>query len=108
MRRAAKVTSQMSKQRITQGFTYPERAERRSRTIDAGLHAASALGLILSIAVTVTVVSMGIAQADTFASAAQSDAGRHALFALLGIAMAGMGGLTIAMVRASARARRYR
>jgi hypothetical protein len=80
------------------GFGHPilgKRGLRRRRTALAGLLATVAL--VISILVAVVAVSIGIARADIVL--ADSDSGRWALAILLGLLIAGMGGITACMMR---------
>ena len=78
------------------GFGHPilgKRGLRRRRTALAGLVATVAL--LISILVAIVAVSIGIARADIVLS----DSGRWALAILLGLLIAGMGGITACVVR---------
>ena len=72
-----------------------ERAHRRHAFADVPLLMLAAT-LVLSLAVAFTAVSIGIARADTLAPFGGS--GRLALAMLVGITIAGVGGLTAALV----------
>ena len=72
-----------------------ERAHRRHTFADVPLLMLTAT-LVLSVAVAFTAVSIGIARADTLAPFGGS--GRLALAMLVGVAIAGVGGLTAALV----------
>ncbi len=65
--------------------------------------AIASLALVLSLAVALTAVTIGIARADGLAAAAQDPHARFAAAILLALALAGMGGLTARMSRGSAR-----
>lgn len=54
--------------------------------------------LVLSLVVAFTAVSVGIARADTLVPFGGSGGGRLALAMLVGVIIAGMGGLTAALV----------
>jgi hypothetical protein len=80
------------------GFEHPilaKRALRHRRIALAELVATVAL--VISILVAVTVVSIGIARADTPISA--GDEGRLALAVFIGLLIAGMGGITALVAR---------
>jgi hypothetical protein len=86
------------------GFQNPvSRAQKKRRLAFAEL--IMTLALALSIAVAATAVSIGIARADTFAAAPIDDS-PYAVAALLGVVIAGMGGLTAMTAMDSARGRR--
>ena len=74
-----------------------ERAHRRHTFADVPLLMLTAT-LVLSVAVAFTAVSIGIARADTLVPFGGSGGGRLALAMLLGLIIAGMGGLTAALV----------
>lgn len=75
-----------------------ERSRKRQAFVDVGLLVTTA-ALVLSLAVAFAAVSIGIARADTLAPFGDLGGGRLVLAALVGVAIAGMGGLTAAMVR---------
>jgi hypothetical protein len=86
------------------GFEHPairrQRAQTRPMsTAYPGLITTAAL--VFSIVVAATAVSMGMARADTLTTIAESDGGRLALATMVGLVLAGMGGLTAAMFRGS-------
>jgi hypothetical protein len=74
-----------------------ERAHKRHAFADMPLLMLTAT-LVLSLAVAFTVVSIGIARADTLAPFGGSGSGRLALAMLVGVVIAGVGGLTAALV----------
>jgi ABC-type antimicrobial peptide transport system ATPase subunit len=74
-----------------------ERSRRRHGFADAAL-IVTTVALVVSLVIAVTVVSIGIARADTLVPIAESGSGRFALAILLALVIAGMGGLTAAMV----------
>lgn len=76
-----------------------ERSRKRHEFADVAL-LVTTVTLVVSIVIAATVVSIGIARADTLVPIADSGGGRLALTLLLGLVIAGMGGLTAAMVRA--------
>ena len=55
--------------------------------------------LIICIVVAATAVSFGMARADTLSSVAQGREGSLALVTLIGLLLAGMGGITAAVTR---------
>jgi len=59
---------------------------------------ALAAALVVSLVIAFTAVSIGIARADTLVPFGGSGGGRLALAMLLGLIIAGMGGLTAALV----------
>jgi hypothetical protein len=83
------------------GFEHPairrQRAQTRPSTAYPGL--ITTVALVFSIVVAATAVSMGMARADTLTAIAESDGGRLALATLVGLMLAGMGGLTAVMLR---------
>jgi hypothetical protein len=74
-----------------------ERAGKRHALADAPLVVLTA-ALVLSLAIAFTAVSIGIARADTLVPFGGSGSGRLALAMLVGVIIAGMGGLTAALV----------
>ena len=76
-----------------------ERSRRRHAFADVPLICLTA-ALVLSLVVAFTAVSIGIARADTLVpfGGSGSGSGRIALAMLVGIIIAGMGGLTAALV----------
>ena len=74
-----------------------ERSVRRRAFADVSLLVLTA-ALVLSLAVAFTAVSIGIARADTLEPFGGSGSGRLALAMLVGIVIAGVGGLTAALV----------
>lgn len=74
-----------------------ERSRRRHAFADVPLIMLTAT-LVLSLVVAFTAVSIGIARADTLAPFGGSGNGRLALAMLVGVVIAGMGGLTAALV----------
>ena len=75
-----------------------ERSRKRHAFGDVAL-LVTAGALVLSLVVAFTAVSIGIARADTLAPLGDLGGGRFAFAALLGLIIAGMGGLTAAMVQ---------
>jgi hypothetical protein len=75
-----------------------ERSRKRHEFADVAL-LVTTVTLVVSIVIAATVVSIGIARADTLVPIADSNGGRFALALLLGLVIAGTGGLTAAMVR---------
>ena len=75
-----------------------ERSRKRHGFADVAM-VMTAVALVLSLAVAFTAVSIGIARADTIVPFGGGDSGRLALAMLVGIVIAGMGGLTAALVR---------
>ncbi|MEX2034711.1 MAG: hypothetical protein WEA28_05920 [Xanthobacteraceae bacterium] len=74
-----------------------ERSRKRHEFADVAL-LVTTMTLVVSIVIAATVVSIGIARADTLVPIADSSGGRLALALLLGLVIAGMGGLTATMV----------
>ena len=74
-----------------------ERAGRRHTFADVPLLVLTA-ALVCSLAVAFTAVSIGIARADTLVPFGGSGSGRLVFAMLVGIMIAGMGGLTAALV----------
>ena len=74
-----------------------ERSRRRHAFADVPLIVLAA-ALVLSLVVAFTAVSIGIARADTLVPFGGSGSGRLALAMLVGVVIAGMGGLTAALV----------
>jgi hypothetical protein len=58
----------------------------------------TAITLVVSLVIAATVVSIGIARADTLVPIAESGGGRFTLVLVVGFVIAGMGGLTAAMM----------
>ena len=75
-----------------------ERSRKRHEFTDAAL-LVTTITLVVSLVIAVTAVSIGIARADTLVPLADSGGGRFALVVLVALVIAGMGGLTAAMVR---------
>jgi hypothetical protein len=74
------------------------RSRPRHAFVDVSLLVTTA-ALVVSLAVAATVVSIGIARADSLAHVAESGGGRFAVAAFVALVIAGLGGLTAAMVR---------
>jgi hypothetical protein len=74
-----------------------ERSRRRHAFVDVALLVTTG-ALVLSLVVAFTAVSIGIARADTLAPFGGIGGGRLALAAILGFGIAGMGGLTAAVM----------
>lgn len=74
-----------------------ERSSRRHEFVDLAL-IFTTIALVLSLVIAATAVSIGIARADTLSPIAESGGGRYALAILVGLIIAGMGGLTAAMM----------
>ncbi len=75
-----------------------EQSRKRPAFADVAL-ITTTIALVVSIAIAATVVSIGIARADTLDHIAQTSGGRFAFAAFLGFVIAGAGGLTAAMLR---------
>ena len=73
---------------------------------DTALLATTTVALMVSLVVAATVVSIGIARADTLGHVAGGSGGPLALAIFLVFLIAGMGGLTAARVRNGRRLRR--
>jgi len=74
-----------------------ERSRRRHAFADLPLIVLTA-SLVLSLVIAFTAVSIGIARADTLVPFGGGGSGRLALAMLVGVVIAGMGGLTAALV----------
>jgi hypothetical protein len=74
-----------------------ERSRKRHALADVSL-IALAVTLVVSLVIAFTAVSIGIARADTLVPFGGSGGGRLALAMLVGLVIAGMGGLTAALV----------
>jgi hypothetical protein len=74
-----------------------ERLRKRHAFADVPLIALAAT-LVVSLVIAFTAVSIGIARADTLVPFGGSGGGRLALAMLVGLIIAGMGGLTAALV----------
>lgn len=74
-----------------------ERSRKRHAFADLPLFVLAAT-LVVSLAIAFTAVSIGIARADTLVPFGGTGSGRLALAMLVGLVIAGMGGLTAAMV----------
>jgi hypothetical protein len=78
-----------------------ERSRRRHEFADVAL-IVTTLTLVVSLVIAFTVVSIGIARADTLASFASGGSGRLALtMTMVGLTIAGLGGLAAALVHRS-------
>jgi hypothetical protein len=75
-----------------------ERAQKRHALADLPLIVLT-VALTLSLVVAFSAVSIGIARADTLMPFGGSGSGRLALAMLVGLVIAGVGGLTAALVR---------
>jgi len=75
-----------------------ERSRKRHEFADAAL-IVTTITLVVSLVIAVTAVSIGIARADMLVPIADSGGGRFAFAVLVGLVIAGMGGLTAVMVR---------
>ena len=75
-----------------------ERSQKRHAFADVAL-LTTAVALVVCLAIAATVVSIGIARADTFGDIAQGSGGLFAVTAFLGLVIASVGGLTAAMTR---------
>ena len=74
-----------------------ERSRKRHAFADVPLFVLAAT-LVVSLAIALTAVSIGIARADTLAPFGESGSRRFALAMLVGFVIAGMCGLTAALV----------
>jgi len=74
-----------------------ERSRRRHEFADVGL-VVTTVTLVLSLVIAFTAVSIGIARADTIVPFGGGGSGRIVLAMLMGVMIAGMGGLTAALV----------
>jgi hypothetical protein len=74
-----------------------ERSRRRPACADVALIVIT-MALVVSLVVAFTAVSIGIARADTLVPYAGNGGGRVALAMFVGLVIAGMGGLTAALV----------
>ena len=74
-----------------------ERSRKRHEFADLAL-VVTTVTLAVSLVIAATAVSIGIARADTLVPIAESGGGRFALAIFLGLVIAGMGGLTAAVV----------
>jgi hypothetical protein len=80
------------------GFAHPtSRKSVKQRVVAIELMAM--VGLVVSLVIAVTAVSIGIAHAGTLGVITDSDNGPFAVAVFLGLVMAGMGGLTALMAR---------
>lgn len=77
-----------------------ERSRRRRAFVDVAL-LVTTVTLVLSLVVAFTAVSIGIARADTLAPFGDVGGGRLAFAAVVGVAIAGFGMLTAAVMRDS-------
>ena len=75
-----------------------ERSRKRQAFVAVGLVVTTAT-LVLSLVVAFTAVSIGIARADTLAPFGDLGGGRLVLAAIAGLGIAGIGGLTAAVMR---------
>ncbi len=74
-----------------------ERSRKRHALADMPL-IVTALSLVVSLMIAGSVVSVGIARADTLVPIAGGSGGRVAFAVFVGLVIAGMGGLTAAML----------
>jgi hypothetical protein len=82
----------------TVGFAHPTaRVSVKQRV--AAVELMAMVGIVVSLVVAVTAVSIGIARADTLKAVTDGDNGPFAVAVFLGLVMAGMGGLTALMAR---------
>jgi hypothetical protein len=82
-----------------------ERSRKRQAFVDIGL-IVTTVTLVLSLVVAFTVVSIGIARADTLAPFGDLGSGRLILTGVVGFVIASIAGLIAAMVRDESSARR--
>ena len=75
-----------------------ERSRQRQAFVDVGL-VVTAATLVLSLVVAFTAVSIGIARADTLAPFGDLDGGRVAFAGIVAVIIAGVSGLTAAVMR---------
>jgi hypothetical protein len=73
-------------------------SENRRAFADVAL-LATTIGLVLSLAIAITTVSIGIARADTLDAIVSDNSGRACLAVFFALVLTGMGGLTAAVVR---------
>jgi len=88
----------MKASRVQLGFQHPMRRDRMLRkrgNTFAGL--ITSIALLVSIAVAVTAVSIGIARAGVPMAAAEGDGNPFVLAAFVALILAGMGGITAAV-----------
>lgn len=82
------------------GFHHPDRNARPLTKRKLALaHLLMTAVLVICIVVAVTAVALGTARADTLSSLAQGREGTVALALLIGLLLAGMGGITAAITR---------
>jgi uncharacterized membrane protein len=74
-----------------------ERSRKRHEFADVAL-VVTTMALVVSLVIAFTAVSIGIARADTLVPFGGGGSGRVALAIILGLIIAGMGGLTAALV----------
>jgi hypothetical protein len=79
------------------GFGHPRKAEGRRFTVP---ELVAAVGLVISLIIAATAVSIGMARADSLGIVAD-DGGALALAAVFGLIMVTMGGLTTLAIAAS-------
>jgi hypothetical protein len=80
------------------GFDHPSRRQRTAQQRTA-LALIASVALALSTAVAATIVSIGMARAETLRTVADGDSGPFAVALFLGLVLAGMGGLTAIVTR---------
>jgi len=81
---------------VRAGFTHPQKATRSMTQRAVALQLLATLVLTVSLVIAATVVSMGIARADTLGRIADNEA-TFAVALFFGLVMIGMGGLTAVM-----------
>lgn len=88
------------------GFAPQRRVRVRGRRAAMVAEAIASFALMLSIAVAVTAVSIGIARADVLAAATGEPAARVAAAILLAVVLVGIGGLSALLSRSEAKSGR--
>jgi Mn2+/Fe2+ NRAMP family transporter len=73
-------------------------SEKRRAFADVAL-LATTIGLVVSLAIAITTVSIGIARADTLNAIASDNSGRACLAVFFALVLMGMSGVTAAVVR---------
>jgi len=85
------------------GFARPRGADRPSKHRAVALELMACLALVASTLIAATVVTIGYARADTLNLVANADGGPFEVALLLGLLLAGIGGLAALMARGHTR-----
>lgn len=81
------------------GFASPVTERKLSARRNAGVELIATVALAISLAIAASAVSIGVARAQSFGAVAHSDNAPLLIAVLLGLLLAGMGGLTAVAAR---------